>query len=420
MIRGLAIAHPQNLSRLEAALQARQKVIPPMNKKYNLPYTTRVEGRCWPTVQQEWLIRAALLKGKDALDAWKEWKSSVDVEELDPGSHRMLPLLYRNLKSQGIKDPSMYKYKGVYDQTWYGNHILFFTVASLLRSFHDAGIETMIIKGAALTVFYYRDYSLRPMNDFDVLIHTEQVLPAIHLLQKLGWTPVDFSPTEEYISVSFSHGFRYGNGQEVDLHWHLLSQCRETDSDEDFWEEAVVAKFHDIPTHVLIPTDQLFHSCIHGAKWNYSPPRFRWVADAAIILNTAQSEIDWNRLIAQARKRRLVLPLRETLKYLHNVLDAPIPPEILQSIQDLPVATTEHIEYKVNVSPATRWTLVLDLWCQHLRLMGNTKLVCKLISFPRFLRCIWGQSLWKLPFYAIVKVMTWHKNQLEKRLEKKV
>src|SRR5512147_1502008 len=121
MIRGLAIAHPQNLSRLEAALQARQKVIPPMNKKYNLPYTTRVEGRCWPTVQQEWLIRAALLKGKDALDAWKEWKSSVDVEELDPGSHRMLPLLYRNLKSQGIKDPSMYKYKGVYDQTWYGN-----------------------------------------------------------------------------------------------------------------------------------------------------------------------------------------------------------------------------------------------------------------------------------------------------------
>lgn len=367
-----------------------------------------------PTHQQELLLRAALLKGSGAIEAWKEWRSGVDVEELDHGSYRLLPLLYRNLRVLGVKDLSMAKYKGVYRQTWYKNQVLFHAIAFLLRSFHTAGIRTMVLKGAALTMRHYRDYGLRPMNDFDILIHPDQVLSSVNLLQGLGWTPIDFTPTEEYISASYSHGFKDKHGQECDLHWHLLSQCREVDSDRDFWEGAVETKFHDVPTHVLNANDQLLHICIHGARWNYTPP-FRWVADAAIILDTSLSEIDWNRLIAQARKRRLVLPLRETLQYLRTIVDAPIPLEILESIHGLPVPRIEKLEYKVNISPPTRWTAMLDLWCQHSRLVGDRMLLSKLVSFPKFLRYIWGRGLWKIPLYGFSKMLNWRKNPLAKR-----
>lgn len=376
--------------------------------------TKSAGGSCWPIREQELLLRASLLQGKEATDAWHEWKSIVDIDRLDQGSFRLLPQLYRNLRNQGINDPLVNRFRGVYRQTWYKNQVLFHNIASLLRSFHDSGIETMILKGAALILLYYKNYGLRPMNDFDVLIHMEQVLPAIKLLRKLGWIPMDFAPAEKYISVSYSHGFRNEKGQELDLHWHVLSQCRETNSDDDFWKGAIGIKIHDVATYALNPTDQLLHICIHGARWSYTPP-FRWISDSMMILNMSQSEIDWNRLIAQARKRSLILPLREALTYLRKEMDVPIPEGILRSIRDIALPSIEHIEYRAAVSPPTRWTAVLDLWCQHSRLMENSGLFHRLLRFPIFLQYIWGKSLLKLPFYAMSRVMNWQGNASTKK-----
>ena len=98
----------------------------------------------WPTEQQKLLLRAALLKGKDSIEAWERWKSSVDIEHLDIGSHRLLPHLYRNLQDQGVKDPQMSKFKDVYRQTWRHNELLFHHVSSLLLAFRD---------------WWHRDYS---------------------------------------------------------------------------------------------------------------------------------------------------------------------------------------------------------------------------------------------------------------------
>ncbi len=369
---------------------------------------------CFPSAQQELLLRAALLRGNDAIEAWKEWKSCVDVEQVDSGSHRLLPLLYHNLQTQGIKDPSMAKYKGVYRQTWYKNQVLFHAIASLLRSFKSANIETLTLKGAALTVLYYKDYGLRPMNDFDVLVRAGQAMPAIHLLRELGWKGRYFEPDEEYISAGYSHGFEDAAGREFDLHWHVLSQCRDASADNDFWEEAVLIKFHDVPTYVLSPTDQLLHVCVHGAHWNFIPP-LRWVADAIMILNNAQPGIDWNRLIERAERQRLILPLLDTLNYLKEVLDAPIAPEILKRLRDMPVPKIEHLEYKIAVNPLTQWTAMLDLWCQHSRLTGTVSLLHKIVVFPKFLQNIWGIPLWKIPFHGLFKIITWHENRLSKK-----
>src|SRR2546422_8135768 len=124
---------------------------------------------CWPTWQQELLLRAALLQGKNSIEAWEKWKSSTDINQLDLGSHRLLPQLYRNLHVQGVKDRLLEKFKGIYRRTWCDNQLLFHEVSALLRSLGDAGIETIVLKGAALALLHYRDCGLRPMNDFDVM-----------------------------------------------------------------------------------------------------------------------------------------------------------------------------------------------------------------------------------------------------------
>jgi hypothetical protein len=375
------------------------------------------DGCFWPSEQQELLLRAALQKGREALDAWKEWRACVDIDDidrLDSGSYRLLPLLYRNLNNQGVQDPLMMRLKGVYRLTWYKNQMLFHTMANLLRSFRDAGIETMALKGAALTLLCYKDYGLRPMNDFDVLIRTEKANAAIRLLEAMGWTATYFVPTEEYITVSYSHGFKNSAGQEFDLHWHLLFQSRGINADDDFWDAAVTTNINDIAVKALSPADQLLHVCIHGARWNFIPP-FRWVADAMTILNAPQANIDWNRFIIQTEKRRLVLPLLDALNYLKEVFDAPIAPSVFKRLRDMPVPGIERLEYKIAVNPPTQWTAALDLWCQHSRLAGNVGLARRVAGFPKFLENIWGIAAWKLPFHGLSKIMTWHENRVSKK-----
>ncbi len=76
-----------------------------MNKVNGSSHVRRFAGGCRPTPQQELLLRAAIIKGPGSIEAWRQWKSGVDIEKLDPASFRMLPHLYRILQSNGIGDP---------------------------------------------------------------------------------------------------------------------------------------------------------------------------------------------------------------------------------------------------------------------------------------------------------------------------
>ena len=58
----------------------------------------------WPTATQTMLLSAALAEDAiEALEAWARWRDAVDFENLDYGSHRLLPLLHRNLVRHGAE-----------------------------------------------------------------------------------------------------------------------------------------------------------------------------------------------------------------------------------------------------------------------------------------------------------------------------
>ncbi len=104
-----------------------------------------------PTSVQEQLLDACLLSGKDALDAWHQWQAKVDLQRLDAGSYRLLPLLWRNLSRLGVDDPSMAVFKGVYRRTWYHNQMILAQAEELVATLCAAGIPTLALKGLPLT-----------------------------------------------------------------------------------------------------------------------------------------------------------------------------------------------------------------------------------------------------------------------------
>jgi hypothetical protein len=204
--------------------------------------------------------------------------------------------------------------------------------------------------------------------------------------------------------IMHSSGFTNSNGlHHLDLHWHLLIESCQPNDDDDFWDGAFQTKIKNIPVYVLNPADFFLHICIHGMKWSIIPP-FRWVADAMFVLNLTKHEIDWNRLITQARKRRLTFPLLNGLEYLINNFNAPVPAEILTSIREIPISKSEQIEYKYKIENQKKKLLgnVRVFWFDSLRLSGSNNLIYKLSGFIKYAQLFWNlKHLWQLPFYSL-------------------
>ncbi|MCX8062510.1 MAG: nucleotidyltransferase family protein [Anaerolineales bacterium] len=310
----------------------------------------------FPTASQELLLRSALLSGETAISAWREWKGQTDLDaDVDIGSHRLLPLVYKNLAALGVEDTWMGKLKGIYRLTWYKNQSLFQTASKLIKTFQDAQIQTLILKGAPLILSYYQDFGVRPMGDLDILVPTEKGDEAFDLLLQLGWKPmqIDLKHLDKERKVlRHAWGFVNPAGQSIDLHWHVFALLLEQDADLAFWESSVPIAFLDVKTRALCATDLLLHVCVHGGQWD-SSSSIRWITDAFYILAKAQSEINWDRLLEQAEKNRFVVPLRLGLFYLRDRFDAPIPDEVLHELSQVRTSAIEEKLFRTLGSKPT-------------------------------------------------------------------
>ena len=363
----------------------------------------------WPTPQQKLLLRAALWQGEKALQAWEAWQAQIDWNAyLDEGSYRLLPLLFHNLHQHGVQHPIMQKLKGIYRLAWYKNQTSFRRLAALLRAFQEAGIRTLTLKGAALTVLHYRNYGLRPMSDFDVLVPLPQAAAALTLLEQSGWTceeRLTQTPIATLLATEHAVGLKNQDGQEFDLHWHVLEESRGPGADESFWQDAVPLEVDGAPTLALNPADQLFHVCIHGARWN-NMPSIRWIADAMMILRSSSSAIDWDRLLRQAQDRFLVTPTQHTLTYLHEVFAAPIPVTVLRMLQSRASSRMERVEYAYKAGNYVNkpFGYLPILWFDYLRSCRQPLTQeGKTLGFAKYLQQRWGaKRLWHLPVYVLL------------------
>jgi len=380
-----------------------------MNGK-SLPPRNRDE--MWlPTPEQELLLRASLMKGEEALKAWNEWKSGIDIFFIDYESQRLLPLLHENLYTHGVDEPLIQKYKGVRRLTWVKNQRLFSRMADILQSFHREGIETMVLKGAALAHFYYIDFSLRPMEDFDILVHLEDACSAIRVIDELGLEAKEpwlkHLTEKDKLTVAVKGlGFRNREGQELDLHWYILIENRYKMADHDFWEHAASVRIKDEATKILNPEDQLLHVCVHGTKWN-SIPMLHWIADAVTIINKRISDINWDRFLDQTQKHRFVLQIKAALNYLKERFHVPVPQEVLTHISRMPVSKVEFLEYRYVTSPPQLFAYLPINWFHYLRYTRKslkTRLKPKFMGFLRFLQYIWGfDHFWQVMVHVFIK-----------------
>jgi len=309
-----------------------------------------------PSPEQELLLKAALCPAADAIRHWQAWRSQVNLARIDAGTMRLLPLLYQNLRGQGVDDPMLNQLKPFYRSSWFMNKLLLRAAVEPIAALKEAGIPTLVLKGAALIAQYSTEAEARPMGDVDVFVPTRHARKGIEIIGGCGWRPKGPLPNnslfQAYLAVKHGHGFQNASGQIIDFHWHVMDECIDRSVDEDFLMHAVPVKIEGMETMALNPADQILHVCVHGARWS-PDPSLRWAADVMTILNRKDTFIDWDRLCRNAGELRLTLPLREALGYLKRRLDAPIPADVLKDFRRVPVETGDRYHYWIITgSPA--------------------------------------------------------------------
>ncbi|HEV7766892.1 MAG TPA: nucleotidyltransferase family protein [Thermoanaerobaculia bacterium] len=349
----------------------------------------RNAGTFLPTLEQHHLLCAALLRDPAQVrEAFALWKSRVHVDDVDHGSFRLLPLLYRNLMRHGIDDPLLPRLKGVYRQVWFRNQLVLDHGVRSLRALQDAHIPAIVLKGAALAGTAYAEPALRPMEDFDVLVARADFARAAEVLRGNGWSfhPPLSDPDAHFV---FQHavGMRREGGGDLDLHWSASGLPLDGQSAQTMWDSSRELRIGDGETRMLGAADQLLQICAHATLLNEHIPPIRWAADAfhLIVSHLSQAaQIEWQPLLALARERRLSHVLRLCLEYLRDGLDVAIPEEVLRTLRK-----QERIGERLALSLRTSGgrlvyvQFVLE-WMEHA--FVDTRGLLRLFLLPRFLR----------------------------------
>jgi hypothetical protein len=341
-----------------------------------------------PSAQQELLLQAALGEEPDSHMAWHEWRRTADIDGLDWGSRRLLPLVHHNAGEPQNPD------------TWVENQLLFQDTAALIRLLRQAGVEVLVLKGVPLALLYYRDAALRPMADVDLLVRPQDAARAINTMTEAGWTSPHPCP-EHLIPFARAVDFRNANGTLCDLHWRAFRQGRHQE-DDDLWKHAIGLEVADTATHTLDAADQLLLVCAHGSEWNVMPS-LRWVADAAMLIRAG---VDWRQVIERTTERRLMLPMADTLPYLQRF--AVVPDDVVETIRRMPATRVERFDYRARTGPnATMHSVLLaTFWARCWRGLPERRFGRKLMAFLRSLQSLWKVDyLWQTPFRLLYKCM---------------
>jgi hypothetical protein len=264
----------------------------------------------------------------------------IDWERLLPLAerHGMLPLLHRHLETAAA-DLIPLERRAALRTAFLENagRVLGLVgeLFEILQLFERHGIDAVAYKGPLLGEQLYGDLALRQAGDLDIVLRKADLPRAGELLLQRGYRPrAALAPGEEEFSLRVGYHEIFDREGAlpftVELHWAFTRADFAIPLDFD----ALAARLE--PTSLqgrslsrFAREDLLLILCIHGAKHRWK--RLEWICGVAEALR-APGEIDSIHLLERAEALQSRRMLLLGLYLAHDLLDAPLPPELEQEI----------------------------------------------------------------------------------------
>jgi hypothetical protein len=346
-------------------------------------------GSFWPTPRQKLLLQAALAEGEESAGAWRRLPPELDLDEVEPGSYPLLPLLFRRLEEDAGDHPLLPRLKGMYRRTWYVNQLRLDRLLPALVTLQEAGVEPLVISGWELACRYYDDLGLRPVRGLHAFVRPERVEQSLELLRASGWQG-ELEPSPAALRSRHAAWLADGDGNDFVLHWRPFHEFVSPQGGlDELWAAAIEFPLGDTTARALCPSDELLNVCLSGAR-SSAWQNLQWLADAVVVLRAAGGEIDWSRVVAQATSRFATLRLRDALVYLRTTVGAPVPPEVLGELERVPVSRRERLAHRAGAWTGRPLGRAPESLTRYLRATANSSAPRALAQLPEFLREEWG------------------------------
>ena len=277
---------------------------------------------------------------KEILDECLNWDYTVESST----RHGISPLLYWNLskidKGKDVPEEVMAKLKRLYYENAARNRLLYDELSKILKVFKDAGIDVIVLKGAFLAETIYKNISLRPMGDIDLLIKKEDLHKVKKELSQLMYhAPVLPTKLFEQWETEQCHAIQYTNQDknvEIEPHWDIQLPSSPFQIDiNKFWENAQPVKIADVETLMFAPENLLQHLCLHLDKHlNSGVIPFRWYCDIAEVIRHYGEKINWKYLIQSSKDYGIEKPIYQSLYLVTKYLGAFVPIIVLRAFEN--------------------------------------------------------------------------------------
>jgi hypothetical protein len=279
------------------------------------------------------LLDAALLDpAAGGAAAFARWRGAVDIDHLDGGSFRLLPLVVANL-GEHVDGEVAGRVQGVARYAWAWTQRLLGAAEPVLADLDEAGIPALLTKGSALVVGYGTPAKLRPMHDLDIAVPHARFDEAVEICRRHALEPevdADHPIWRDAHAVSLANPA----GVRLDLHRFVLASWPRPGADDPIWETAAPAAVRSAPCAVPGPAELLLGILEHAARWNPQDTNIRWAADAVTLLRS--NAVDWDRFAWLADHYRLTATTSPALTWLRDRYGAPVPPSVLVAPRPTP------------------------------------------------------------------------------------
>lgn len=233
-------------------------------------------------------------------------------------------------------------------------------LSSILAATESAGIDPVILKGAALAATAYPDPALRPMVDIDLLVSQRELAPMAGIMGRLGYVSDGIYYSDRFnrargYHLLFTHSA--GNVHAVEVHWRLASRLEERNalSAAALQARSVRAQVVAIPgvceREALIPRPEahIVYLATHAAKERHIFSELKLLADIAALAG-GQPPVDWPAVACFAQQVQARTATYVALALARNLLGVAVPPAILAGLLP-PQFVTWVLER--SLSPAT-------------------------------------------------------------------
>lgn len=232
------------------------------------------------------LLQACLLQGEAAAVAWRRWLL-LSGDPLDSlrrdrvGVKRHLPRLYANLSGMGCdisrKLEPYLRTAVAREQMRHRRFLAALTQA--LAALTAAGIDTTLLKGAAMGEVVLGAPWLRHSHDVDIHVEGTHLERAALVLESAGFWPQAGTATAKHRRLD------HANGLPICLHAHLLEAEPLGLPEMLMLARRIGVRVADQPVRMLRAEDMLAHVCCHAAVRG-SRQSLGWVVDAVTLLRT--------------------------------------------------------------------------------------------------------------------------------------